>query len=71
MADPAPLVRLLLDFPYDITFFFKARLACMTDLKHPPDNWLRDDPATKGFVPPTQVGKLYNGVLRICPLLYN
>ena len=36
VAEPAPL----------------ARLAEMTDLKLPPDNWLRDDPVTKGFVPP-------------------
>ena len=50
---------------YGVTFFSKARLACMTDLKHPPDNWLRDDPATKGFVPPTQVSWLFNEMLRI------
>ena len=34
----------------------------MTDLKHPPDNWLRDDPATKGFVPPTQVIRHLMGI---------
>ena len=65
MADPAPLVRLLKYILYGVTFFSKARLACMTDLKHPPDNWLRDDPATKGFVPPTQVSWIFNEILRI------
>jgi len=39
VAEPAPL----------------ARLPSMTDLKLPPDNWLRDDPVTKGFVPPASL----------------
>ena len=39
MTEPAPL----------------ARLAQLTDLRHPPDNWLRDDPVTRGFVPPPQL----------------